>query len=31
VDHLGIAERHVEDVVFPDSKEIRSLPGLLRA
>jgi uncharacterized protein (DUF1501 family) len=31
VDHLGIAERHVEDVVFPESKDIRPLRGLVRA
>ena len=30
-DHLGIPDSHVEDAVFPNSREIRALDGLWRA
>ncbi len=30
-DHLGIAEGHIEDVVFPNSRDARAIGGLIRA
>ena len=30
-DHLRIPDAHLEGVVFPDSKDVKVVPGLIRS